>query len=63
MKGVEAIRHDGALRQRRTSVEGGGQQQVLEIVEDERGMSSGQIDQEDDQRWRSLRDRIHGGGG
>jgi hypothetical protein len=63
MKGVEAIRHGGALRRRRTSVEGGGRQQVLEIVEDERGMSLGQIDQEDDQWWCSLRDRIHGGGG
>jgi hypothetical protein len=63
MKGVEAVRRDGTLRRRRTSVEGGGRWQVLEIVEDERGMGQGEIDHEDDRRWRSPRDRIRGGGG
>jgi hypothetical protein len=63
MKGVEAVQCGGALRRWRTPVEGGGRRQVFEIVEDERGMSEGEIDQEDYRRWSSLRDRIRGGGG
>jgi hypothetical protein len=58
-EGVEAVRRGGTLRRRQTLVEGGGWRQVLEIVEDERRMSRGEIDLEDDRRWRSPRDRIH----
>jgi hypothetical protein len=61
-EGVEAVRRGGTLRRRQTLVEGGGWRQVLEIVEDERRMSRGEIDLEDDRRWRSPRDRIHDGG-
>jgi hypothetical protein len=32
-------------------------------VEDERGMSRGEIDKENDWWWHSPRDRIRGGGG
>jgi hypothetical protein len=60
-EGVEAVRRGGTLRRRQTLVEGGGRRQVLEIVEDERRMSWGEIYLEDDRRWRSPRDRIHDG--
>jgi hypothetical protein len=60
-EGVEAVRRGGTLRRRQTLVEGGGWRQVLEIVEDERRMSRGEINLEDDRRWRSPRDRIHDG--
>jgi hypothetical protein len=47
----------------RAPVDGGGRWQVLKLMEEYREMIRGEIGQEDDRRWYSLRERIRCGRG